>query len=214
MTISNGHLTEAQQEAYFRMDPSARKRLERESQAVLKKMSPPGSLNLPPMLEEKRWEFGIIDGYWDNAPIHNRVFLYQLEPTYMAEGIVGGSEGLIVAPQTTIDRETYTAPRAIIVSAGLTAQTYLRQHGISVGHTIILLDPSPLRIIVGVVDGKDHKMLTVSSQDISGSVELAEAVKEGEAVPTWDDKTSQYWLKDTKESEDSDWTGIPHASQD
>lgn len=151
-------------------------------------MSPPGALNLPPRLEAKRIELGMIDNLFRQATFH-RVFVWQLpgKETY-------GESGLAV-PLAFQKYYRQSTPIGVIISAGAIAMDHLWSHGIEVGDTANFVRLSPKRILVDAPAGtEDHYIVCVAS-DIIGSQELDEAFHEGRAKYVWDEKLGKHVLE-------------------
>ncbi len=144
-------------------------------QAKKAALAPPGSLKLPPLLEEKRLKYEIPDACFLWHAAVDRVFAFQV-PTEK-ENFHGGA---IIAPETTRAYEERVTPKMVIVNAGLKALDNLRSHGIDIGHTVVTNQMVPYRFEVGLgVDNKMASMHILRDGDICGSLELMAAVKSG-----------------------------------
>lgn len=152
---------------------------ERESKARLEHMSPPGKLGLPPLLEQRRWEIGMIDQLFSQAAVYERLLLYQIT-TKEFEGGTAGTSGIIV-PDATLSRDLKEAPRAVVVSAGLNALDYLHSHGMGVGCIVTICREAPYGIRVAVVGGKYYSLIIVDAGDVCASEDLADEMREGRA---------------------------------
>src|SRR5688500_8982884 len=84
-------------------------------------LAPPGSLGLPPLLEEKRLRYEIPDACFKWHASYDRCFAYQVPAE--KENFHGTS---IIAPETTRDYEARVTPKMVLVSAGLKALDNLR----------------------------------------------------------------------------------------
>lgn len=155
-------------------------RAEAETEALREHMSPPGALHLSPLLDKKRLQFGIIDEMFRIQAMGDRVLAYQLDDDIYAGGTAG--DGRIQVAQTTQDRANRQAPKAIIVSAGLRAMEQLRPQGITLGHTILLSQPSPLSYQVAMVKAVSRQLLIIRAGDIAGSQDLGEAMRAGTVI--------------------------------
>jgi len=145
-------------------------------QAKKAALAPPGSLKLPPLLEEKRLRYEMPDACFKWQASYDRCFAYQV-PTEK-ENFHGGS---IIAPDTTRAYEERVTPKVVIVSAGLRALDNLRSNGIDIGHTVVTNQMVPYRFEVGLgVDNKMASLLIIRDGDICGSLELMQAIKDGE----------------------------------
>jgi hypothetical protein len=155
------------------------------------RMSPKGGLGLPALLDERRLEYDITDKAWDSQASFDRVYLYQI--TQIKDNRYAGSK--IILADTTQARERNTAPRAIIVSAGLTALDQLRSHGIDLGHIVYFVVSAPYHVRYDVIEGKDEHLIIVNAGDICGSEDLANKIRDREAAVSWSDENNQHVLR-------------------
>lgn len=140
-------------------------------------MSPPGALNLPPLLEKRRLEHGIIDAIFTNQPVFDRVFVWQL-PSKEGETYLPG--GSIVQPDNFRSADDRECPKGIVVGAGLSALDTLRSHGIDLGHVVSIIAVQPWRLPMGhneknVAVG----VLMLRDGDLVGSDDLALLLRQG-----------------------------------
>src|SRR6187399_79467 len=152
------------------LDAREREQAERRSAVMRKRMSPPGALGLPKLLDERRLEFGITDGAFSRQAVFDRVFLWQIP---MQKGDKFESDSLIHMPESVQQREKARAPQGIIVSAGLRALDQLRSHGIDLGHKILFCHAAPYHIRYDSVLGLEQHLIIVLAGDIIGSEDLA-----------------------------------------
>jgi len=152
------------------LDAREREQAERRSAVMRKRMSPPGTLGLPKLLDERRLEFGITDGAFSRQAVFDRVFLWQIP---MQKGDKFESDSLIHMPESVQQREKARAPQGIIVSAGLRALDQLRSHGIDLGHKILFCHAAPYHIRYDSVLGLEQHLIIVLAGDIIGSEDLA-----------------------------------------
>lgn len=148
-------------------------------------MAEPGALGLPPLLERRRLEFGIVDAKFKVQAVYDRVLIHQLPPQEFAGGTFGG--GTIVAPDKTMDRERREAPRGIVVSAGLRALDELRSNGIDLGHIITFVRAAPWRMRVAYVGAKEENVIILQSGDIVSSEDLRARILAGEVCEKSED---------------------------
>lgn len=154
-------------------------------------MSPKGSLGLPPLLEERRWQYQITDGAFDMQPVFDRVLVKQV-----AVYTRTAASGLLVMPDQTKRREYESSPRGVIVSAGWTALDQLNSNGISLGHMVALLRHVPYRFRHDVIDGKDEHLLVIQVGDIIGSFDLMENLRSRKCRVRFDEENEQHQLID------------------
>ena len=145
--------------------------------ARLDKMSPPGVLRLrSKLLERRRLEHRITDGHFRTQAMFDHIFVKQIE----APETIGDSPSPIFLTDTAKGREKQNTFKGIIVSAGLKALDELRSNGIDLGHEIWFVKHVSARFEVETVDGKMEYLLCLCVGDIKGSVDMADALREGE----------------------------------
>lgn len=134
-------------------------------------LAPEGTYNIPLLLELKRKKYGIPNGAFECFPVFDKVYVYQIplnERTTYSDG------GAILKPEAIIASDRNTAPRGVIVSAGLQALDSLRSTGIDVGHTIRFKKFAPFIQPVGEIQGKELTVMVIRDGDIVSSEELAQ----------------------------------------
>lgn len=136
-----------------------------------------GKLKLPPLLEQRRKEFGIEDGCFRTHALFDRCFVWQIP---VDEKIAGST---LIKSERTKSREKVQAPKGVLISAGLQAMDYLITNGCQgLGAIVEFVRLSPWRMPVDTVDGKDVEMVVCRATDLVGDRWLAEALYEtGEA---------------------------------
>lgn len=152
----------------------ARREVE-QSERIRRRMSPPGFLGLPPLLEERRLQYGIVDGAFSTQVVFERVYVWQI-PRVETETYEGTG---IIAPQSTRQRLQREASRGILVGAGLRALDALRSNGIELGHIVQMIRNAPWRIQVDSVGGQDFHVIVLSAGDVLGSEDLAADLRAG-----------------------------------
>jgi hypothetical protein len=172
---------------------------ERESKAIADRMSSPGSLGLPPLLEARRLELGLIDELFGQSAVYQRVLIWQLPPTELSGGTIGNS-GLYV-PAKTLSREKEEAPRAIVISAGTDALDILRSHGMDLGHIVTICREAVYGIRVAYVGGRQHRLTIIDVGDICASEDLAIEVAAGRCETFWDTGQESHKLRDPRTGE-------------
>lgn len=158
---------------------------EAETKAMREHMSPPGTLNLPTLLEARRLEMGLPDDYFTIDAVYQRVFLKQLKPREFGEGKYG-TTGILMIPAVE-SREGKEAPRGVIVSAGIDALDYLISHGMELGHIVQFCEEAPYGIRVGIPGGYEQKVIVIDVGDIIASEDLAVARNAGDLSVVCDD---------------------------
>lgn len=158
-----------------------------ESEKMRKHMSPPGSLLLPPFLEARRQEYGLPDCIFSIDAVFQHLFLFQLAGEEHKDKQYGDS-GLFMTDRAAA-REEKEEPRGIIVSAGVDALDYLVSHGMCMGHIVYFCEEAPYGIRVGIVEGKEKKLVMIDAGDVVASQDLAKARLAGDlqVVMDYDD---------------------------
>lgn len=141
------------------------------------RMSPRGELNLPPLLDQRRLEWGIIDSAFARQAAFDRVYIWQI-PEQRTETFGEGS--LIVMTDQSKARLKNEAPRGILLSAGLKALDSLRSNGMDLGHIVNFIQAAPWRIFIDYIKGHRPAILVMNAGDILGSEDTARALREKE----------------------------------
>jgi hypothetical protein len=166
-----------------------------ESDAIRACMSPKGSLNLPALLEKRRWAYGITDGAFKIQPIFDRIFVHQIsEHGEMA----GGQDGKIILTTIGERRDKEEAPMGILLAAGPTALDALASHGIELGHICSFLKISPYRYEVDRYQGKSFYMLVQQVGDLTGSIDLRADLRAGKVRMDYDAENREHIITDKK----------------
>jgi hypothetical protein len=142
-------------------------------------VSPPGAFpQLTALLEARRLEHLLTDDMFKAQPVFNCVWIYQLE---MHEGETFMPGGMLVKSEATQAYKKDSAPRGILVGAGLIAMDNLKAHGIEPGHIVRFIKLSPFKIPVGyTTGGKEIFVLQMRDGDILASEDLATKLKAGD----------------------------------
>ena len=135
-------------------------------------LAPRGTYNIPMLLDERRFEYGIPNGAFESFPAFDKVYIWQVNLTERRTYSEGGS---IVKPDARIANDRNTAPRGIIVSAGLQALDSLLSTGIDVGHMVRFKKFSPFIQPVAEIQGVELTVMVIRDGDIVSSEDLARA---------------------------------------
>lgn len=133
-------------------------------------LAPAGTYNIPMLLEERRLTYGIPNGAFESWPAYDKVYIYQIPLNERTTYTAGGA---IIKPEARIAHDRNTAPRGIIVSAGLAALDSLRSTGIDIGHIVRFKKFSPFIQPVGEIDGVEITVMVIRDGDIVSSEDLA-----------------------------------------
>ncbi len=134
-------------------------------------LSPLGTFNISKLLDERRIQYGIPDGAFQSYPCFDKCYIWQIS-------IEGGRDtytegGTILMPESVKTYKKNTAPRGILVSAGLQAMDSLYSTGIEIGHIIRFKKFSPFIMPVAEIDGHELTVMVVRDGDIEASEDLA-----------------------------------------
>lgn len=146
----------------------------RRLQMILDRMSPIGTLGLPKLLDQRRFEYGITDAAFLRQAAFTRILVWQIP---MKKGDTFEEGGLIQMTNATKAREADKAPHGIIVSAGLAALDALISNGIDIGHRILFCHSAPYFVRYDTIDGQDHRLVVLDAGDIIASEDLATDLK-------------------------------------
>jgi hypothetical protein len=156
-------------------------------------MSPPGALGLPKLLEERRWEHGITDGFFRWQPVFDRLYVFQVPARNSLTYIPGGK---IVMTDQARSREQFECPQGIIVGAGLLALDQLRSNGIDLGHRVMFIRNAPYRVEVDMCGGKRIYALPLVAGDLVASFDAAAEMRTRKQRVRYNDEARQHELID------------------
>jgi hypothetical protein len=137
---------------------------------LLASLAPRGTFNIPDLLDERRFEYGIHNGCFEHFPLYDKVYIWQLN---MTERRTYSEGGAILKPDARIAHDRNTAPRGIIVAAGLQALDSLRSSGCDIGHIVRFKKFSPFMQPIGEVKGVVLDVMVIRDGDIVSSEDLA-----------------------------------------
>lgn len=135
-------------------------------------LAPRGTYNIPMLLDERRFEYGIPNGAFESFPAFDKVYIWQVNLTERRTYSEGGA---IIKPDARVAHDRNTAPRGIIVSAGLQALDSLLSTGIDVGHMVRFKKFSPFIQPVAEIQGVELTVMVIRDGDIVSSEDLARA---------------------------------------
>lgn len=134
---------------------------------LFQNLAQPGVLGLPPLLDKRRIEYGIPNQAFDDEATFDWVHVWQIndQSSTMYEGTI------LHKPEAVAARERYSAPKGIILSAGLAALDYLTQNGCALGDIVHFIRHVPWRIRVASFAGVDMNVLMLRASEICGSAD-------------------------------------------
>ncbi len=167
-----------------RFDPNRdteREKAEKRTGMIKARMSPPGALRLPELLEAQRLKYGIPDGFFKSQACFDRIFVFPLD---LFEGMAAYSEkSPILRPRITELKDKQEGNRGVLISAGLTAADRLMSHGIELGHIVTTNKNVPFaRRCDRLEDGTEMFYLVMREADLAGSETLADELRSGAKV--------------------------------
>jgi len=165
---------------------AAYQKAKEESDKILANMSKPGKLGLPPLLEERRLECGIIDEAFEKQALFDRVIVYQHD-RHQGNTYING--GVIEQPDGWHDGRLQQSPRGIIISAGVQALDVMRTNGMLLGDYVWVAQNVLRKIPIGRDAGlKEIRVLLCRIGDIALDEDLYHRLKDGDVKLTWTGK--------------------------
>lgn len=151
---------------------------EKRTAMIRARMSPPGALRLPDLLEAQRLTHGIPDGFFASQAAFDRIFVFPLDQTDGDDKYAPG--GTIHRGSLTKLKDKQEGNRGVLISAGLTAADRLMSHGIELGHIVTTNKNVPFaRRCDRLEDGTDMFYLVMRDGDLAGSETLAHELRSG-----------------------------------
>lgn len=176
---------------------------------IRKQMAPPGSLGLPELLEARRWHYAIPDGVFRRQVFFDRIMIWQLAPW---DGGKFGKESRIHMPDTQKDAAKATAPRGIIVGAGLSALDVLKSNGSGIGHIVNFIRLAPWGFVTDIVDGHHYQPLVMRTGDLIADETLFEQLLRGEKkLVARTDDVGKEWHVFVPAEQDAETAARPHV---
>lgn len=161
--------------------------------AELKKtMAPAGSLGLPPLLEARRLKYVIPNEAFKMQAAYDRILLWQI-PIIDDED---AHDSLLVLPDTAKRRDLESAPRGVIVSAGLKALDNIRSNGMDLGHIVNIICQAPFRLEITRIFQKSFYLIILRDGDLIASEDLRKALLKDVCKIEYDKNSNQHLLRD------------------
>lgn len=168
--------------------------------AIKERMSPPGALGLPPLLEARRLRYGIPDEAFDAEPVFDRFLAWQIEPKH-EEGKKTFGDTMIIKPESQQKRALKESTRVVIVSAGLETMEVFASHGIAIGSIVNIIRMSPWHVLIGNYMGVDTHLMVLRTGDVVSSEDQRELLKAGKVKKTVRDGKGYFTDEDGNELE-------------
>lgn len=157
-------------------------RVKEVAEELKKRLSPPGTFNIPPLLDERRLQHLVPDKAFKLEPLYEWCFAYQLDRTDMEDGETWG-DSPILKTDTAKKLGRNESPRALLISAGLGALDTLASHGICLGDIVFTVRNAPWAIQIDRI-GVDTLYVRafrdadiIAGEDLWGRLERGELVK-------------------------------------
>lgn len=150
---------------------------EKRTKLIKERMSPPGALRLPPLLEAARLKHGIPDGFFKSQAVFDRIYVFPLDPEDEDGDKFKGTN--LFKPKVAKLRDKQEGSRGVLISAGLTALDRLISHGIELGHVITTNKNVPFARRCEEILGVPMFFLVMREADLAGSETLAEDLVAG-----------------------------------
>jgi hypothetical protein len=153
----------------------------RRSALIKARMSEPGALNLPPLLEYHRIKYGITDNFFKSQASFDRIFVFPIDPFDDSDRIPGS---FLHRANVTKMKDMQEGHRGVLISAGLTAADRLSSHGIELGHIVTTNKNVPFARRCELLENEPMFYLVMREADLAGSETLAEELRNGTKVIT------------------------------
>lgn len=151
---------------------------EKRTKLIKERMSPPGALRLPPLLEAQRLKYGIPDGFFKSQASFDRIYVFPIDQFDGEDKF--SPQGTILRGNLTKLKDLQEGNRGILISAGLTAADRLMSHGIELGHVVTTNKNVPFaRRCERLADGTEMFYLVMRDGDLAGSETLADEIRDG-----------------------------------
>lgn len=149
----------------------------RRTRLIKERMSPPGALGLPPLLEEHRLKYGIPDGAFNSQAVFDRIHVFPIDG---GEGeAVEKTSGGIYKPNVTKLRDKQEGNRGVLISAGLTAADRLMSHGIEIGDIVVTNKNVPFARRCEDISNFTMFYLVMRDADLASDETLRERLRSG-----------------------------------
>jgi len=154
---------------------------DRRAALIKERMSAPGALRLPPLLEEMRWRYSITDGAFKSQASFDRIFVFPIDPFDNADKLPGSF--LYRANKSKL-KDLQEGHRGVLISAGLVAADRLASNGIELGHIVTTNKNVPFARRCEVLEDEQLFYLVMRDGDLAGSETLAEELRSGDKTIT------------------------------
>lgn len=142
------------------------------------RMSPPGALGLPPLLEAQRLKYGITDNALRSQALWDRIHVFPIdhEEGELVEKTAGG----LHKPNSKKLRDKQEGNRGVLISAGLTAMDRLMSHGVELGDIVVTNKNCPFARRCDELSTEWVYYLVMREADLASDETLLERIRRGE----------------------------------
>ena len=183
---------------------------EKRTAMIRARMSPPGALKLPPLLEAHRLKYGIPDGFFKSQASFDRIYVFPIDQFDDAATVAPNSH--ILRPALTKLKDLQEGHRGVLISAGLTAADRLASHGIELGHVVTTNKNVPFaRRCERLEDMTEMFYLVMRDGDLAGSETLAAEIRAGQKRIT-DTGGADGYSHQVEHLFDGEWTTLKKQS--
>lgn len=151
------------------------------TEALKAQLAPPGTFNIPKVLDERRLQHLVPDNAFKIQPLYEWCFAYQLAREDMEEGETWGNSR-IIKTETAKKLGTDESPRCLLISAGLGALDTLASHGIQLGDIVFTVRNAPWAIQIATIGVKRLYVRAFRDADIIAGEDLWKRLASGELV--------------------------------
>jgi hypothetical protein len=127
-------------EPKMEMRDTEAERAAKRTRLILERMSPPGKLGLPPLLEAARWKWGIPDGAFACQAVFDRIHIFPIDLFENADRIPGTN---LFRPTVSKLKDEQNGHRGVLLSMGLSALDQCSSHGVELGHVVRTIRNAP-----------------------------------------------------------------------
>lgn len=161
--------------AFVPRDVEAEKTKKR-TELIKSRMSPPGALGLPDLLEAQRLLWGIPDGAFKCRAVFDRIHLFPIDLFDNSEFIPGTN---LFRPNANKMKDVQNGHRGILISMGLEAADHCVSHGIELGHIVRTIRNAPHTQECERFDEFSMFYLVMRDGDLTGSETQEEDLRAG-----------------------------------
>lgn len=148
------------------------------TEEIKARMSPPGALGLPPLLEAQRLKYGITDNALRSQALFDRIHVFPIdhEEGELADKTAGG----IIKPHSKKLRDKQEGNRGVLISAGLIAMDRLMSHGVELGDIVVTNKNCPFARRCDELSKEWVYYLVMREADLASDETLLERMRAGE----------------------------------